>query len=369
MSERPRVVVLRGHHANVGELRPWELLLDRFDVEVVTTARADQGLDGLRLPWRTVATRRAKLPRGRLGTLATHAVGDAYTDIESIVRGAAIVHTAELGPWFAVQPARVRRRLGFRLVVTVWETIPFRSTFRTARAAANRRVVLAETDLFLPTTDRARRCLLLEGIEPERIQVMEPGIDVERFAAGPTANAEGHVIVSPGRLVWEKGHYDVIRALASLEADARLVIVGAGPERARLLRYADDLGLGGRVEIRVVPYDEMPSVFASASCVVLASLPIPTWEEQFGLVLAEAMAAGAPIVASSSGAIPEVLQGSGAALFSPGDWPELARLLDSGPLARPPGRRAAYPPGVVDRYSTHAAAARLAAAYERVLRR
>jgi glycosyltransferase involved in cell wall biosynthesis len=79
------------------------------------------------------------------------------------------------------------------------------------------------------------------------------------------------------------------------------------------------------------------------------------------------MAAGAPIVASSSGAIPEVLQGSGAALFSPGDWPELARLLDTGPLARPPGARISYPPAVVDRYSTRAAAARLAAAYERVL--
>ena len=77
-----------------------------------------------------------------------------------LVRDATIVHTAELGPWFAAQPARLRRRLGFRLVVTVWETIPFCSTFRTSRAAANRRVVLAETDLFLPTTDRARRCLL-----------------------------------------------------------------------------------------------------------------------------------------------------------------------------------------------------------------
>ncbi|MBA2462255.1 MAG: glycosyltransferase family 4 protein [Actinobacteria bacterium] len=367
MSGRPRVVVLRGHHANVGELRPWELLLDRFDVEVVTTARADQSIEGLRVPWSTAATRRARLPRGRLGTLATHAVGDAYFDVESLVRGAEIVHTAELGPWFAVQPARLRRRLGFRLIVTVWETIPFRSSLRTARAAANRRTVLAETDLFLPTTERARRCLLLEGAQPGRIEVVQPGIDVERFAAAAAHAPQGHVIVSPGRLVWEKGHYDVIRALASLGGDARLLIVGAGPERARLLRYADDLGLGGRVEIRAVPYDEMPSVFAGASCVVLASLPLPTWEEQFGLVLAEALAAGAPVVASSSGAIPEVLDGSGAPLFVPGDWPELARLLETGPLARPPGVRVAYRPEVVERYSTHAAAERIVAAYERVL--
>jgi len=367
VSERPRVVVLRGHHANLGELRPWELLFDRFDVEVVTTARADQGLEGLRLPSRTAATRRAWLPRGRLGTLATHAVGDAYTDLEPLLRGSAIVHTAELGPWFAVQPARLRRRLGFRLVVTVWETIPLRSTFRTSRAAANRRVVLAETDLFLPTTQRARRCLLLEGVDPGRIQVVEPGIDVERFASEPKDRAERHLIVSPGRLVWEKGHYDVIRAVAALGRDVHLLIVGAGPERARLLRYADDLGLGDRVEIRAVPYDEMPSVFASASCVVLASLPVPSWEEQFGLVLAEALAAGAPVIASSSGAIPEVLRGSGAPLFPPGDWPELARLLEAGPLTQTPVARTAYPPGVVHRYSTRAAAERLADAYTRVL--
>jgi glycosyltransferase involved in cell wall biosynthesis len=369
VSARPRVVVLRGHHANVGELRPWELLLDRFDVHVVTTARADQCIVGLAVPWSTAATRRARLPRGRLGTLATLAVGDAYIDVESLVRGAAIVHTAEIGPWFAVQPARLRRRLGYRLVVTVWETIPFRSTLRTARAAANREVVLEATDLFLPTTERAKRCLQLEGVADELIEVVQPGIDVGRFALPAGPDPTRHVIVSPGRLVWEKGHYDVIRALASLEGYARLLIVGAGDERSRLLRYAADFGLADRVEIRAVPYDEMPSVFATASCVVLASLPIPTWEEQFGLVLPEALAAGVPILASASGAIPEVLEGSGVPLFPPGDWIELARLLAAGPLARPAGTRAAYPAELVERYSTRAAADRLAGAYERALAR
>ena len=50
MTERPLVVILRGHHANVGELRPWELLLDRFDVEVMTTPDPDQSLDCLGVP-------------------------------------------------------------------------------------------------------------------------------------------------------------------------------------------------------------------------------------------------------------------------------------------------------------------------------
>jgi glycosyltransferase involved in cell wall biosynthesis len=84
-------------------------------------------------------------------------------------------------------------------------------------------------------------------------------------------------------------------------------------------------------------------------------------------VLAEALAAGAPILASSSGAIPEVLAGSGVPLFAPGDWIGLADLLTRGPLAQPPGTRGVYPAGVIERYSTRAAAERLAAAYDRVL--
>lgn len=80
------------------------------------------------------------------------------------------------------------------------------------------------------------------------------------------------------------------------------------------------------------------------------------------MVLAEAMAAGAPILASTSGAIPEVL-GEGAQLFAPGDWIELARLLDAGPLSRPPGERVAHDPELVRRYSLEAAAERLRAAY------
>lgn len=83
------------------------------------------------------------------------------------------------------------------------------------------------------------------------------------------------------------------------------------------------------------------------------------------MVLAEAMAAGAPVLASSSGAIPEVL-GTQAQLFVPGDWPELARLLETGPLSRPPGERVQHDPELVRRYSLEAAADRLRAAYTRV---
>jgi hypothetical protein len=78
------------------------------------------------------------------------------------------------------------------------------------------------------------------------------------------------------------------------------------------------------------------------------------------------MAARTDIYAAESGAIPEVLDGQGT-LFASGDWPRLARLLRDGPLSRPPGARVDYPPELVERYSTTAAAGRLAAAYDALL--
>jgi glycosyltransferase involved in cell wall biosynthesis len=84
------------------------------------------------------------------------------------------------------------------------------------------------------------------------------------------------------------------------------------------------------------------------------------------MVLAEAMAASAPIVASASGAIPEVV-GDEVPQCVPGDWLGLARALASGPLAKAPGTRASYDPARVERLGTRAAAERLAAAYDELL--
>jgi glycosyltransferase involved in cell wall biosynthesis len=83
------------------------------------------------------------------------------------------------------------------------------------------------------------------------------------------------------------------------------------------------------------------------------------WEEQFGMVLAEAASAGVPIVASDSGAIPEVLHGAGK-LFPAGDWRALAAALEEIVTAAPQRERH-------ELYPAQAAADRYAAAYERVL--
>ena len=90
-------------------------------------------------------------------------------------------------------------------------------------------------------------------------------------------------------------------------------------------------------------------MFAQASAMVLASqgsataalhpfdIPRAFWEEQFGLVLAEAMAAGLAIVTTTNGAIPEVVRGAPVELVAAGDWPAIARALAAGSLSRDAG--------------------------------
>lgn len=381
-----RVLILRGQYANLWELKAWSRLPDRFDVACVVSRKNVYPTEDIPLERVRVRTLRDFLPRGTAGDIVAAVVGDRYIGLEEELAGAGIVHASELSFWFAAEAARRKPDFGYKLVLTAWETIPFLDTYRTKHAREHRRLTLRATDLFLAATERARDALLVEGVEPERIQVCYPGIEIDRFRVAAPRTAEHHVILSPGRLVWEKGHQDVMRAVAVIHrgivaasgSRPRLLVVGSGPEERRLRAYAQDLGIGQYVEFQSVPYDAMPQVYAGASAMVLGSLPsagcslylgdLPRcfWEEQFGLVFAEAMAAGLPIITTTSGAIPEVV-GDSADFFAPGDWMGLARGLAAGPLSRPPGTRVQHPPDRLRLYSTEALADRLTAAYDSLL--
>jgi glycosyltransferase involved in cell wall biosynthesis len=372
----PTVVVLRGTAANQWELRPWERLHAEGAALVRVVVPPDNLYDtsSLDLPTVEVRTTGALMPPGPPGRLMLKAVGQRHVGLAEALGGADIVHAAELGYWFSRQAARLKPRLGYRLVLTVWETLPFLDAYRNVRTRRYRRDVLEATDMFLAATERAAEALALEGAPAGRVRVSYPGIDLERFAqAGPPGAAgEPHLLLSIGRLVWEKGHQDLLRALALLRRrdapDVRATIVGSGPEERRLRAVARDLGVESSVDfLGFVGHDEVPALLARASALVLASLPAPYWEEQFGMVLAEAMAARLPVVAASSGAIPEVLGGYGT-LFAPGDWAGLASALAEGPLAGAPGTRAEPDPALLERYSAAAAAERLRDAYDELLR-
>jgi len=92
-----------------------------------------------------------------------------------------------------------------------------------------------------------------------------------------------------------------------------------------------------------VSYDEMPQVYRMADIFVLPSYPTMTWQEQFGMVLIEALASGKPVISTMSGGIPEVL-GDAGILIPSGDYFQLAenilRLMKDDNLRDALGKKA-----------------------------
>jgi glycosyltransferase involved in cell wall biosynthesis len=163
-----------------------------------------------------------------------------------------------------------------------------------------------------------------------------------------------------GRLVEAKGIDDLLAAVRLLDFPFRMLVVGDGPLRERVERA--DLGRG-ELELRTgVRSDDMPEIYSEMDVLVLPSRTTRTWAEQFGKVLCEALLCGVPVVGSSSGEIPWVIETSGGGIVFPeGDPAALAAALrrlwsDPGERAELARRGAA---GVEASFSPRVAAQRL----------
>ena len=154
------------------------------------------------------------------------------------------------------------------------------------------------------------------------------------FPAPPIAHPP--VIAFQGRLVTTKGVRILLEAARILREQGRsfqLVVIGDGPERANLERIAQEGQFAGHVRFtgRLTGAD-LDSALRASSAVVVPSLG----GEVFGLVVAENMARGVPVIASDLGAFVEVL-GDGGLTFRSGDAgalaSELAKILEDPVLA------------------------------------
>ncbi len=85
------------------------------------------------------------------------------------------------------------------------------------------------------------------------------------------------------------------------------MLVGRGPLEEPLRQRAAQRGWSERLKIVAVPSEQMPQMYNQMDCLALPSLTTPSWKEQFGRALTEAMACELPIVASDSGEIPNLL--------------------------------------------------------------
>jgi phosphatidyl-myo-inositol dimannoside synthase len=183
------------------------------------------------------------------------------------------------------------------------------------------RAILARARQVVACSCFTGRAVERAGVEPGRIVVVNPSIDVGRFAGGrerETLRVERGwqdcaVLLSVGRLVERKGHDMVLRALprvAGVVPQVRYAIAGTGPHREALERLARELGVEERVEfLGFVPEPQLPELYAAADLFAMVSRELPERGdvEGFGIVYLEAAAAGLASLAGRSGGVEDAV--------------------------------------------------------------
>lgn len=287
------VVFLRG--------RPDAALKHDFGDRVVCLDLSRSQLEGLRLPalWRLWRWSR---PQPRFDVLIAHRFKALTLGLRLRRLGMArhvfgVVH--EIGQ-FEGHRRRVITRAAPLTLLGVSEAVRLDLLRRFPRVPAGRVRVLPNAVCERPLLERAQALAVLQ-------------LSPRRFWFG-----------SVGRLVRIKGYDLLLRAFAPLARelpDVGLALIGAGSEEGALRALCRDLGIGEQVAFCGWRTDAHSLLGAFDVCV------FPSREEGFGLAIAEAMAAGRPVIASQVGGVPEVVE-QDAVLVPPDDERALTHALE-----------------------------------------
>jgi radical SAM protein with 4Fe4S-binding SPASM domain len=310
-----------------------------IDVRVYTTNRLGAAAPGVRALFRP-------LPRPRRIDLQA----DLHATIDAALRDAPdVIHLchAGLGPWIpalrAALPCAITANVHGNDLLAPW--VHHGTTddgYRAAQIAG-----LSAADAVVCVSAFSRALARGRGVADDVLHAVENGVDTARFCPGPRdaalarqlGVADGdEVVLAVSRLAPRKGHRTALHAIARLAATRprlRFVFTGASDAmRAELGALARELGIRDRViAAGFVPDDELPALYRLADAfVLLADAATDDDVEGFGVALVEAAASALPVVAASTGGIPEAV-GDAGVLVPPGDADAaaaaIARVLDA----------------------------------------
>lgn len=300
-----------------------------------------------------------RLPDARVAVFARAATGDAEFDAAAPVRVRRLRSAARgpvpwvfrlcaamLGACIAARPdlivcghvlAAPAALLARRVFGVPYVVFAYGYEIRRRRRQRIVRHLLRGADMVITCSQFTRSAVLGHGVTPERVHILYPGVDHERFhpeLAGDIARPNGHArtLLSVARLTeLYKGHDTAIRALPLIKAkcpDARYVIAGDGPLRDYLGRLARSVGVERDVVFLGDVADEaLSDAYRSSDVLVVLSREsaLEGGAEGFGIVSLEAAACGKPVVAGRSGGLVDSV--------SDGESGILVDALDTGAAA------------------------------------
>jgi glycosyltransferase involved in cell wall biosynthesis len=245
-----------------------------------------------------------------------------------------VLHAHQYTPFFYSALARVLLGGGVRLILTEHGR-HYPDVVRPLRRAVNRllldRLADAVNACCAFSADGLAR---VDGFAAGRIEIIENGIDLERYQARGDRAAlrdrlglerQRRYIATVARFHPVKDHVTLLRAFAVIATDlpdVDLLLAGDGPLRADLERLAAELGIDARVRFLGIRSD-VPDLLQAADAFALTSV-----SEAASLTLLEALASSVPVVVTDVGGNPEIVRNGVDGLLAPrGDAPAIAKAL------------------------------------------
>jgi len=331
MATHTEIILIRASHANEFELQNYSPLAKKLNLRVITSHHplTDHTLPTTKL-WSPTdlpyfPLRRQLLNRligGEQWLLNLKQQLQKYNDSNHY-----IIHTAETYTPYTHQAVQLKKagKIG-KLICTCWETIPHNNE-KFAVLKHWKKEAYQYVDLFHTPTNRAKAALIAEGVSPSKIKVIPYGVDLTRFKPGQKKPNKRPLVLTVARLVSEKGISDIQRVALNLP-HVDFLIVGQG-------NYRFD---SPNITTRTVAYSRIHKLYQRADIFLFPPHSTSTWEEQYGMALIEAMATGLPIIATITGAIPEVLNSAG--ILVPAQNPDSLLLAVKRLLVSPAKRLA-----------------------------
>lgn len=317
-----KLAIVRGAFGNPYELQNWEVLAKKHEITVFVSRH-----NGFRTS-AGMTVGRLISPYDYFGRIGRGVFNRLFVDshyllgLEEKLKGFDVAVCAETYYAYTQQCLNAKKK-GYvkKVISTVWENIPFNNESIRGRKKFKQRAI-AKVDHFIAVTKKAKDVLIAEGCDPKKITVIPMGIDINRFRprdsghgqndpTSPRLRRASVKVLMVGRLVKEKGILEMARKIKGVDVK----IIGGG-----------------------IPYDQMPEVYRKADIFVHPVIGSKTWQEQFGMVLVEAMASGLPIITTNCGSIPEVVGDS--AIISKNIITDLQRLIKDKSLRLKLGKMA-----------------------------
>jgi len=347
---KPNVAIVRGPGLSKWEMQIYEPLTSKFNLVGLGTKKPVNDINGIKFPVKQLwcpGQYLTKLPKSI--PVLFNLLGDTQFlwGFQDAVGGYDIVHSVELSNDYTMQAIRAKKRgLVKAVTLTVYENIPYIFDEYDARKKIKEEVIEG-ADHFLAINEAAKQALLIEGVDQEKISIVPQSVETSVFRPKRNSdrqtlskirkrygiNDDDFLVLSVGRMVWEKGWFDIVPAAAyikkKLGKKIKFLLVGDGSEKNKIAQLIKDSKVGEIVKLTgFLPYSQMADVFRSADIFLYATLPTKYWNAQFGGVLIEAMATGLPIVGTLSGGTRDDTVGPGGGLFvQPQDFFNLAKSI------------------------------------------